>query len=96
MSSHSPPLAVAFTLLCLAVSSALASDATAPSATTGSGSVLVEGVPAKRAGDIPGAIISPNVIINGQPVIVGCSEGTPVFSKSVFVNGKPKILDCVK
>lgn len=75
---------------------AIATDTTAPSGSTGSGSVLIEGKPARRAGDIPGAIISPDVMINGQPVIIGCSEGTPVLSKSVFVNGKPKILGCEK
>lgn len=79
-----------------ATSASLATDPPAPTLDTGSSSVLVEGVPAKRAGDIPGAITSPDVLINGQPVIVGCSEGTPILSKSVFVNGKPKVLGCRK
>ena len=76
---------------------ALASDSPpSSSAASGSSDVLVEGQPTKRAGDIPGAIISPNVIINGQPVITGCSEGTPILSPSVMINGKPKILGCRK
>ncbi len=90
--------AVASALFFLAASTSIsfAGSTTTPGAETGSGSVLIEGVPAKRAGDIPGAILSPNVFINGQPVIIGCSEGVPILSKSVFVNGKPKVLGCRK
>lgn len=85
-------------LLCSAVAGNALAQETAPgtSVTTGSESVLVDGKPAKRAGDIPGAILSPNVIINGQPVVIGCSEGTPVFSPDVMINGQPKIVDCQK
>ncbi len=91
------PIVLAALLLSASAPQTLASDEpSASSGATGSGSVLIEGQPAKRAGDIPGAIISPDVMINGQPVIVGCSEGTPILSKSVFVNGKPKILGCQK
>lgn len=94
-----PPRLYVLATLLICVSAPLASASDTPnssSGVTGSGSVLIEGQPAKRAGDIPGAIISPDVMINGQPVIVGCSEGTPILSKSVFVNGKPKILGCQK
>ncbi|MEM7428970.1 MAG: hypothetical protein AAF441_23025 [Pseudomonadota bacterium] len=84
----------------IAITAALPAGASdqlpAPQGVTGSDSVIVEGQRAKRAGDIPGAIFSPNVIINGQPVITGCSEGTPILSPSVIINGKPKILGCQK
>lgn len=73
-----------------------AEEQPATTGVTGSESVIVNGTPAKRAGDIPGAILSPNVIINGQPVIIGCSVGTPILSPNVMVNGKPKILDCAQ
>lgn len=90
--------AIASALFILAASApaGFAGSTATPGAETGSGSVLIEGVPAKRAGDIPGAITSPDVFINGQPVIIGCSEGVPILSKSVFVNGKPKVLGCRK
>ena len=96
MSSMSHQLLSAFALTALLwTTGAQASDQpSAPSGQTGSSDVIVEGQQAKRAGDIPGAIFSPNVIINGQPVITGCTQGTPVFSPSVMINGKPKILDC--
>ncbi len=93
-----PIRAAAFALVITTIHApwASAADNTAPSGSSGSGSVLIEGQPAKRAGDMPGAIIAPDVMINGQPVIIGCSEGTPILSKSVFVNGKPKVLGCQK
>ncbi len=88
---------VAVVSAALSCAAADAGDKTsAPSGQTGSGDVIVEGQQAKRAGDIPGAIFSPNVFINGQPVITGCTEGTPVLSPSVMINGKPKILGCQK
>ena len=49
------------------------SNATGP---TGSESVLTNGIPAKRAADIPGAITSPDVLINGQPVIIRLQQGS--------------------
>ena len=83
-------------LLACASGGAVAGDTGQPSGQTGSESVLVEGTPAKRAGDIPGAVTSPSVIIGGQAAVTGCTEGTPILSKSVFINGKPKVLGCQK
>ena len=67
---------LALCLLALPASPAASQDQPDTTGATGSESVLVNGNQAKRAGDIPGAILSPDVIINGQPVIVGCTEGT--------------------
>ena len=89
------PFVAALVAATVMASQAYASDQPpTPSTQTGSSDVLIEGQQAKRAGDIPGAIFSPNVIINGQPVITGCAEGTPILSPSVMINGKPKILGC--
>lgn len=87
---------LAFALLASATHVALAGGTTQPAGQTGSQSVLVEGTPAKRSGDIPGAVTSPDVIIGGQAAVTGCTEGTPILSKSVFINGKPKVLGCQK
>ncbi|NNF80422.1 MAG: hypothetical protein HKN05_20565 [Rhizobiales bacterium] len=88
------PPTLALALLASGPLIVLAGGATQPAGQTGSSSVLVEGTPAKRAGDIPGAVTSPDVIIGGQAAVTGCTEGTPILSKSVFINGKPKVLGC--
>ena len=95
MSHHCLPLSLIVVALFTPLAHASDQPPT-PSGQTGSSDVLVEGQQAKRAGDIPSAIFSPNVIINGQPVITGCTQGTPILSPSVMINGKPKILGCRK
>ncbi|MCP5082241.1 MAG: hypothetical protein GY948_11145 [Alphaproteobacteria bacterium] len=96
MKQHFGTSVLALAVLASAPLAVLAGGTTQQSGQTGSGSVLVEGTPAKRAGDIPGAVTSPDVIIGGQAAVTGCTEGTPILSKSVFINGKPKVLGCQK
>ena len=56
-----------------------AEDEPDASATTGSGSVLVNGQPAKRAGDIPGAITSPPSV-HTPPVRTAALDGDSIVA----------------
>jgi len=66
-------------------------QAKTPPNASGSSSVIVEGKPAMRAGDVSdqGAVeIVPDVFIEGKPAVV-CKNGTKSGSASVFIHGKP-------
>ena len=96
MRHHLGTIALSACLLALPVTASATEDKPEAPGGTGSESVIVNGQRAKRTGDVPGAVGSPNVFI-GRPAIIECTEGTPILSPNVFVdNGRPKVLGCKK